>query len=149
MAIGGDQGGSIRIPASWCGIYGLKPSYGLVPYTGAFPLDPTLDHLGPMARSVEDVAALLEVIAGPDGLDSRQARNRLGAQAYSKALTGEVKALLLGLVAEGFGTGGAEQDVDEAVDQAAHAPERRGCGVGPGPGPGHREGNAVFSAIGK
>jgi amidase len=148
MAIGGDQGGSIRIPASWCGIYGLKPSYGLVPYTGAFPLDPTLDHLGPMARSVEDVAALLEVIAGPDGLDSRQARNRLGAQAYSQALTGEVKGLRLGLLAEGFGTGGAEQDVDEAVTQAAHALERLGCVIGPASVPWHRDGNAIFSAIG-
>jgi amidase len=50
VAIGGDQGGSIRIPASWCGVYGLKPTYGLVPYTGVFPLELTLDHVGPMAR---------------------------------------------------------------------------------------------------
>jgi amidase len=91
MAIGGDQGGSIRIPASWCGIYGLKASYGLVPYTGGFSLEPNLDHLGPMARSVEDVALLLEAIAGPDGFDIRQARNGLGAQPYSKGLNGEVK----------------------------------------------------------
>src|SRR5260370_22967357 len=121
MAIGGDQGGSIRIPATWCGIYGLKPSSGLVPYPGALPLDPTLAHLGPMARSVEDVALLLEVIAGPDGLDSRQARNRLGAQACPKALTGEVKGLRLGLLAEGVGTGGAEQGVGEAGEPARHA----------------------------
>ena len=72
LAIGGDQGGSIRIPASWCGIYGLKPTYGLVPYTGIFPIELTLDHTGPMARSVADVALLLEAIAGPDGLDPRQ-----------------------------------------------------------------------------
>jgi amidase len=148
MAIGGDQGGSIRIPASWCGIYGLKPSYGLVPYTGAFPLDPTLDHLGPMAASVEDAALLLEVIAGPDGLDPRQGRNRLGGQAYSKALDGEVKGLRLGLLAEGFGTGGCEKDVDEAVTAAAHAFERLGCVVGPVSVPWHRDGNAIFSAIG-
>jgi amidase len=148
MSIGGDQGGSIRIPASWCGIYGLKPSYGLVPYTGAFPLDPTLDHLGPMAGSVENVALLLEAIAGPDGLDSRQARNRLAGQPYSKVLDGNVKGLRLGLLAQGFGTPGAEHDVDEAVTEAAHAFERLGCVVGPVSVPWHRDGTAVFGAIG-
>lgn len=59
MAIGGDQGGSIRMPSAWCGIYGLKPTHGLVPYTGAFPIEITLDHLGPMTRSVTDCATLL------------------------------------------------------------------------------------------
>ena len=61
---GGDQGGSIRIPASNCGIVGLKPTHGLVPYTGAVPIVPCLDHLGPMAQNVADCALLLEVIAG-------------------------------------------------------------------------------------
>jgi hypothetical protein len=61
MAIGGDQGGSIRIPASWCGIVGLKPTWGLVPYTGAVPIETTCDHLGPMTRTVRDCAVLLEV----------------------------------------------------------------------------------------
>ena len=73
MALGGDQGGSIRIPACWCGVYGLKPTYGLVPYTGIFLIELTLDHCGPMAAKVEDVALLLSVIAVPDdGLDPRQ-----------------------------------------------------------------------------
>ena len=61
MAIGGDQGGSIRHPASWCGVVGLKPTWGLVPYTGAVPIEISLDHLGPMARTVKDCALLLEV----------------------------------------------------------------------------------------
>ena len=61
MSIGGDQRGSIRVPASWNGIVGLKPSYGLVPYTGAMSLDPSLDHVGPMARTVHDCALILEV----------------------------------------------------------------------------------------
>jgi len=148
MAIGGDQGGSIRIPASWCGAYGLKPSYGLVPYTGAFSLDPNLDHLGPMAGSVEDVALLLEVIAGPDGLDVRQSTNRLSPHAYSKALTGEVKGLRLGLLEQGFGSERAEKDVDEAVTQAAHAFERLGSVIGKVSVPWHREGTAIFGAIG-
>jgi amidase len=148
MAIGGDQGGSIRIPASWCGVYGLKPSYGLVPYTGACSLDPNLDHLGPMARSVEDVALLLEVIAGPDGLDIRQAANQLVAQSYTKALDGDVKGLRLGLLEEGFGTDRSEKDVDEAVREAAHAFERLGCVVGTVSVPWHRIGTAIFGAIG-
>ena len=72
MAIGGDQGGSVRIPGCWCGVYGMKGTHGLVPYTGGFPIELTLDHLGPMANSTADVALLLEVIAGKDGLDPRQ-----------------------------------------------------------------------------
>ena len=61
---GGDQAGSIRIPASRCGIVGFKPTHGLVPYTGSVPVVPCLDHLGPMAKNVADCALLLEVIAG-------------------------------------------------------------------------------------
>ena len=62
MAIGGDQGGSIRMPASWCGIYGTKPTHGLVPYSGIMPIEITVDHAGPMTNSVEDNALMLEVI---------------------------------------------------------------------------------------
>lgn len=72
MALGGDQGGSIRIPAAYCGIVGMKPTHGLVPYTGIMPIELTLDHCGPMTATVADNALLLEVIAGPDGLDPRQ-----------------------------------------------------------------------------
>lgn len=61
MAMGGDQGGSIRIPSAACGIVGLKPTYGLVPYTGMVAINLLLDHTGPMARTVSDVALLLEV----------------------------------------------------------------------------------------
>lgn len=61
MALGTDQGGSIRLPAAWCGVYGMKPTYGLVPYTGAMSLEPTVDHIGPLGRTVDDCALLLEV----------------------------------------------------------------------------------------
>src|SRR5262245_32764498 len=72
MAIGGDQAGSIRGPAAWCGVYGLKPTYGLVPYTGIAPIEYTLDHVGPIAADVTDNALLLSAIAGADELDPRQ-----------------------------------------------------------------------------
>ncbi|KAF5311550.1 hypothetical protein D9758_017935 [Tetrapyrgos nigripes] len=71
MAIGGDQGGSIRLPASWCGIYGLKPTQGLIPYTGIAHLETTMDHTGPMTRTVLDNAILLKALAGTDNIDDR------------------------------------------------------------------------------
>jgi amidase len=147
MAIGGDQGGSIRIPSCWCGIYGLKPTYGLVPYTGVFPIELTLDHVGPMARSAADVALLLEAIAGPDGLDPRQ-RAGLRGEAYTRALTGDVRGMRLGIVPEGFGWQGlSEPDVDDSVMAAAHAFEKLGVQVKNIAIPWHRDGLHVWNAI--
>lgn len=119
MAIGGDQGGSIRMPSSFSGCYGIKPTYGLVPYTGAFPIDQSVDHLGPMAGSVADCALLLEVLAGfDDGRDPRQ-DPRLEVKAYTRALTGDAQGLRIGLVTEGFGTAVSEPDVDNRVREQA------------------------------
>ena len=147
LAIGGDQGGSIRIPSSWCGICGLKPTYGLVPYTGAFPIEATLDHLGPMARTVADLALLLEVLAGPDGLDPRQSAGLTG-QAYSQALTGDVHGLRVGVVAEGFGWPElSEADVDASVRSAADALAQLGAEVTPVSIPWHRDGRHIWNAI--
>ena len=61
MALGGDQGGSIRIPSSWCGTVGLKPTYGLVPYTGIGSIEFSVDSVGPIAKNVKDCALLLQV----------------------------------------------------------------------------------------
>ena len=72
ITLGCDQGGSIRVPASWCGVIGHKPTFSLVPFTGIVGLDPSIDHVGPMGRTTEDVAALLGVIAGKDASDPRQ-----------------------------------------------------------------------------
>ncbi|XP_078678546.1 amidase-like isoform X2 [Branchiostoma floridae x Branchiostoma belcheri] len=120
LAIGGDQGGSIRIPAAWSGVVGLKPTYGLVPYTGCVSVETTLDHVGPMARTVEDVAVMLEVLAGyDDGLDPRQTPN-VSAQNYSSQLTGDVSGIRIGLLKEGFGLMASEADVDDMVRDAAH-----------------------------
>jgi amidase len=146
MAIGGDQGGSIRIPASWCGIAGLKPTYGLVPYTGVFPIELTLDHTGPMARTVADVAVFLEAIAGPDGLDPRQRDVR--TDKYAEAIKGNVNGLRLAIVKEGFGWEGAsEKDVDQMVQDAVHKLERMGAKVTTISLPMHRDGLHVWNAI--
>lgn len=117
MALGGDQGGSIRIPASWCGLYGLKPTWGLVPYTGIMPIEATIDHTGPMTRGVADNALLLEVIAGEDGLDPRQYAPRTAH--YTEALEGGVSDMKIGVVKEGFGHEESECDVDAKVRAGA------------------------------
>ncbi len=146
MAIGGDQGGSIRIPASWCGCYGLKPTHGLVPYTGAFPIEQTLDHLGPIARSTADCALLLEVIAGADGYDPRQLPTE--REAYTKALGTGVAGLRIGVVAEGFGWPAvSEADVDEQVRRAAARFEQLGATVSAVSIPYHRDGQHVWTGI--
>ena len=119
MAIGGDQGGSIRMPSSFSGCYGIKPTYGLVPYTGAFPIDQGVDHLGPMANSTYDCALMLEVLAGyDDGRDPRQ-DPRLGAKQYTAALDGDAAGLNIGIVTEGFSTPSSQADVDEIVRTTA------------------------------
>src|SRR5260370_5574841 len=113
MAIGGDQGGSIRIPSSFSGIYGMKGTYGLVPYTGVMPIELTLDHTGPMTKTVRDNALLLEVLAGADGLDPRQYAPKVSS--YTEALGGGVKGLRIGGVKEGFGHAVSEADGDAKV----------------------------------
>ncbi len=117
LAIGGDQGGSIRMPSSFCGIYGMKPTHGLVPYTGVMPIESTIDHTGPMTATVADNALMLEVLAGPDGLDPRQYALKVGD--YTGALKRGAKGLKIGVVAEGFGHANSEADVDAKVREAA------------------------------
>jgi amidase len=147
MAIGGDQGGSVRIPSCWSGIYGLKPTWGLVPYTGAFPIESSLDHLGPMARSTADVALLLQAIAGPDGLDPRQHAG-LATGDYLGALGGGAAGLRLAVVREGFGIQGlSEPDVDEAVLRAGRAFAELGAKVEEVSIPWHRDAMPVWNAV--
>jgi amidase len=125
MAIGGDQGGSVRMPGSFSGVYGMKPTHGLVPYTGAMPIEATIDHLGPMTGTVADNALLLEVIAGPDGLDPRQYNVRVDK--YTAALGRGVAGLRIGVLTEGFQFESCEPDVVQKVRQAAE--RLRGLGA--------------------
>ena len=117
MAVGGDQGGSIRMPSSFCGIYGMKPTWGLVPYTGVMPIEILIDHVGPMTNNVADNALLLEVIAGDDGYDPRMRAPKV--QPYSRLLDGDVRNLKIAVVKEGFGGPNSEEAVDRKVRAAA------------------------------
>ncbi|HEY1852581.1 MAG TPA: amidase [Candidatus Binataceae bacterium] len=137
ITIGTDQGGSIRIPASWSGVVGIKPTYGLVPYTGVMSIDPSLDHVGPMARNVSDVALALEVIAGKDPTDFRQ--QEVPLQAYRGVLGKEVNGLRLGILKEGFTHPGAQDDVNAAVRKAISQLQRLGAQVEEVSLPEHRE----------
>jgi amidase len=114
LATGGDQGGSVRIPSAYSGIVGHKPTHGLVPYTGAFPIEATIDHLGPMTRTVADAALMLSVMAGEDGLDPRQPAG-VKPQDYVAALNDPPAGLRIGVVTQGFGTPVSQPGVDDAV----------------------------------
>ena len=145
MAIGGDQGGSIRIPASFCGIYGMKPTHGLVPYTGVMPIELTIDHTGPMTATVADNALLLEVLAGPDGLDPRQ--QGVASDDYTAALGRGAAGLRIALVPEGFGHANSEPEVDATVRQAAEALRSLGATVDEVSIPLHKMGQAIWLPV--
>src|SRR5215211_6060684 len=146
LALGGDQGGSIRLPASWSGCCGHKPTYGLVPYTGIFPIELTLDHVGPMARTVADCARMLEVIAGEDGLDPRQIGVRV--EPYAAGLDRGPDGLRVGVLREGFEIERlSEADVDAAVRDAAERLAGAGATVEEVSVPMHRDGLAIWNGV--
>jgi amidase len=145
MAIGGDQGGSIRMPACWCGCYGMKGTHGLVPYTGVMPIEATIDHAGPMTTTVADNALLLEVIAGADGLDPRQYDVRVDK--YTNALGRGVAGMRIGVVKESFGHPVSEPDVDQKVRQAAERLRGLGATVEEVSIPMHLDGQAIWAPI--
>jgi aspartyl-tRNA(Asn)/glutamyl-tRNA(Gln) amidotransferase subunit A len=95
MAMGSDTGGSIRGPAAWCGLAGIKPTYGRISRRGVFPLSWTLDHCGPLARSVEDCAITLQVLAGYDPEDAASADVPVGD--YRAGLQRGVSGLRIGI----------------------------------------------------
>ncbi len=115
-ALGSDTGGSIRIPASLCGITGIKPTYGRVSRAGALPLAWSMDHVGPMTRSASDCALLLRVMAGYDPADATT--SLLPVPDYLAALTGQVRGLRVGLL-RAFFLESANDDVRAAVEAAA------------------------------
>jgi amidase len=166
MAIGGDQAGSIRIPAAYCGIYGLKPTHGLVPYTGIAGLLPMIDHVGPLARTVEDIALCLSAIAGYDGLDTRMSPEsplRQDVRPYHEELacfieslprdgkvmdfSGTGRPLRVGVILEGF----IMQETSDTVactvkDAAVNHFTASGCQVSDISIPLHSKGALIWTA---
>ena len=114
-ALGSDTGGSIRQPAAYCGVVGLKPTYGRVSRFGAVAYASSLDQIGTLTKDVKDAASLMNIIAGYDTKDS----NSINAPVpdYTKALTTDIKGLKIGLPKEYF-TDGIEPEVQKAIENA-------------------------------
>ena len=118
MATGSDTGGSIRGPAAWCGLAGIKPTYGRVSRRGVFPLSWTLDHCGPLARSVEDCAIALQVLAGHDPQDAASAD--VPVPDYRAGLQRGVAGLRIGIPRAFFAqAAAATPDVVAGIDRTA------------------------------
>jgi aspartyl-tRNA(Asn)/glutamyl-tRNA(Gln) amidotransferase subunit A len=127
-ALGSDTGGSIRLPAACCGVVGLKPTYGRVSRAGMMPLSWSMDHLGPLTRTVADAALLLEVVAGYDPHDATSSRR--GVPYYQRMLESPIGGLRVG-IPENFFFEGITPDMDAAVRAAAEVLAGLGAVVSP------------------
>ena len=125
-SLGSDTGGSIREPASFCGVVGLKPTYGLVSRYGLVAFASSLDQIGPITKDVKDCAMLLNVIAGHDEKDSTSAN--VEKQDYVKALKNDVKGLKIGIPKEFFGEG-INKEVKESLEKAIEKYKELGAEV--------------------
>ena len=126
VALGTDTGGSIRQPAAFCGVVGLKPTYGRVSRYGIIAFASSMDQVGPMTKDVRDCALMLEAIASYDSADSTSA-NRPVPQ-YSASLTGDVKGLRIGVPKEYF-VSGIQPSVEQAVREGVRQLERNGAAI--------------------
>ncbi len=131
VALGTDTGGSIRVPSSYCGVSGLKPTFGRVPRDGVFGVSWTLDHVGPMARTVEDLGRVLAIIAGQSQADPYSASTPVPAYGATPA---SVRGLRVG-VPDGWLPEGSSPGVDAALSGALESLEDLGCAVEPVPFP--------------
>jgi aspartyl/glutamyl-tRNA(Asn/Gln) amidotransferase, A subunit len=123
FALGSDTGGSVRCPAAFCGVVGLKPTYGSVSRYGVVAYANSLEQVGPLANNVTDIAVLMDVIAGYDRKDSTSIDSKTE---YQKALIEDVKGLKIGVPKEFFGEG-IHSDVEKAVWNAIHKCEDLGA----------------------
>jgi amidase len=145
MALGGDQGGSIRTPSCWCGAYGLKPTWGLVPLTGAMPISYSVDHCGPICGSTENVARLLTAIAGPDPMDPRTTIARI--QDYMAALDRGAAGLRIAVLKEGFAHAPSDPATSARVRAAIDVLAGQGATISEVSVPMHYDGPHIWTAI--
>ncbi len=145
LALGTDQAGSIRTPASWCGCVGHKPTFGLVPYTGCLPGGPTYDHVGPMASSVELCAKALSALAGNDGVDHRQPP--LNSDEYTRELGSSPEEFSVGVLTDAFGFEQSDPLVDETVKSALETFGQKGADVTDVSVPWHSDGALVWLGV--
>ncbi|KAF1845191.1 amidase signature enzyme [Cucurbitaria berberidis CBS 394.84] len=154
-AIGADQGGSIRVPAANCGIVGLKPTFGLVPYTGSGSNEPTNDHLGPMTRTVLDNAVLLEAISGNDNIDDRSfaapAPSKVPAYSSVKDLPADkpLKGKKFAVIIESLSTPGRDPRVTKSFKLAVSRFVELGATVEEVSIPIHSKGAAIWTGVSK
>ena len=123
-ALGSDTGGSIRQPASFCGVVGLKPTYGLVSRYGLVAFASSLDQIGPITKNVEDAAIVLNAIAGPDPRDSTSIDSRVPD--YTRSLTGSIEGLRVGIPKEYF-VDGVDPGVEASIRTAIETMEGMGA----------------------
>ncbi|MBI4270654.1 MAG: amidase [Candidatus Rokubacteria bacterium] len=126
LALGSDGGGSVRIPAAFCGVYGLKPSFGRVPHAGGFPGWAHVSHVGPLARTVRDAAVLLDVLAGADDRDRRSLPREAGS--YLEACDADVRGLHVAWTPD-LGYARVDPRVRAVCESAAAEFETLGCHV--------------------
>jgi aspartyl-tRNA(Asn)/glutamyl-tRNA(Gln) amidotransferase subunit A len=126
FALGTDTGGSIRQPASYCGISGIRPTYGRTSRFGVMSMASSLDTIGPMGKSIEDLAIILEAISGKDPLDGTTSDRPVPH--YLAALTGDVKGMRIGLPQEYF-IDGMDRSIEKAVRDAAKLYESMGATI--------------------
>lgn len=122
--LGSDTGGSVRQPSSFCGVTGMKPTYGTVSRYGLLAYASSLDHIGPIARNISDAAAVLDIITGYDRKDSTSINREYGA--YSKALIDDVKGVKIGIPKEYFNDG-LEKEIKEKIFAAASVLKEKGA----------------------
>lgn len=123
-ALGSDTGGSIRQPSSFCGVTGIKPTYGTVSRYGLIAYGSSLDQIGPVAKDVTDCATILEIISGHDAKDSTSVSR--DSYDFTSALTDDVKGMKIGIPKDYFGEG-LDQEVKDAVLKAAKVLEEKGA----------------------
>ena len=126
FALGSDTGGSIRQPASYCGVVGMKPTYGTVSRYGLIAYGSSLDQIGPMAKDVRDCAVILDAVTSHDEKDSTSVKREDGS--FASALVDDVKGMKIGIPRDYFGEG-LDEDVREAVLKAAKVLEAQGAQV--------------------